>query len=127
MKLKRRGFTLIEIMIVVAIVALLAAIAIPNFVKYRNRARIGACTANLIQIARAFESYIMENDITYTSDTVYAAAALSTALVGPTNYLKEWPACGTGGTYSLTVDGTTQIPTAGCTTSGHPDATAAGT
>jgi prepilin-type N-terminal cleavage/methylation domain-containing protein len=42
-----RGFTLVEIMIVVAIIALLAVIAIPNFLKSRNSARVKACMSNL--------------------------------------------------------------------------------
>ena len=125
--MNKKGFTLIEIMIVVAIIALLAAIAIPNFVKYRNRARIGACGANLIQIARAYEGYMMENDVQVTANTPVTAAQLSSRLVGPTNYLKEWPSDAAGGTYSLTIDGTSQIPSAYCTTTGHPSATAAGT
>jgi len=125
--LNKKGFTLIEIMIVVAIIALLAAIAIPNFVKYRNRARIGACGANLIQIARAYESYMMENDVEVTSDTGVTATELSSRLVGPTNYLKKFPNCAAGGTYSLTINGTTQVPTSYCSVSDHPSATAAGT
>lgn len=43
----RHGFTLVEIMIVVAIIALLAVIAIPNFLKARNSARVKACLSNL--------------------------------------------------------------------------------
>jgi prepilin-type N-terminal cleavage/methylation domain-containing protein len=44
---RRGGFTLVEIMIVVAIIALLAVIAIPNFLKSRNSARVKACMSNL--------------------------------------------------------------------------------
>ena len=43
---KKAGFTLVEIMIVVAIIGLLAAIAIPNFVKARTTAQVNACIAN---------------------------------------------------------------------------------
>ena len=124
--MKKKGFTLIEIMIVVAIIALLAAIGIPNFVKYRNRARVGACTANLIQIAKAYEAYMLESNLEVSADTAVTIATLTTQLVGPTNYLKARPACGAAGTYSLTIDGTSQIPTAYCTVSDHPSATAAG-
>lgn len=124
--MNKKGFTLIEIMIVVTIILLLAAIAIPNFIKYRNQARISACGANLIQIARAYEAYMMESDMEVTSTTAVTAATLSSSLVGSTNYLKEWPSCAAGGTYSMTID-TTQVPTCYCTQTDHPNATAAGT
>jgi prepilin-type N-terminal cleavage/methylation domain-containing protein len=48
-----RGFTLVEIMVVVAILALIAAIAIPNFVKARNSARVKCCIRNLHVMDRA--------------------------------------------------------------------------
>ena len=47
MKKSNQGFTLVEIMIVVAIIGLLAAIAIPSFVKSRNTERTNACINNL--------------------------------------------------------------------------------
>ena len=45
-KRMNKGFTLVEIMIVVAIIAILAAVAIPNFVKYRKTAQMNACIGN---------------------------------------------------------------------------------
>ena len=57
---RKSGFTLVEIMIVVAIIGLLAAIAIPNFVKARSRAQTNACIANLKQIEGAKETYFLE-------------------------------------------------------------------
>src|SRR5258708_38408715 len=57
---RKSGFTLVEIMIVVAIIGLLAAISIPNFVKARTTAQTNACIANLKQIEGAIEQCALE-------------------------------------------------------------------
>jgi len=57
---RRAGFTLVEIMIVVAIIGLLAAIAIPAFMKARNSARRNACINNLRMIDNAKDQYALE-------------------------------------------------------------------
>ena len=63
MKKLQQGFTLVEIMIVVAIIGLLAAIAIPNFMKSRETTRMNACISNLKQIDSAKEQWaIAENE-----------------------------------------------------------------
>src|SRR4051812_43842430 len=57
---QKSGFTLVEIMIVVAIIGLLAAVAIPNFVKARQTAQRNACIVNLKQIDGAKEQWALE-------------------------------------------------------------------
>ncbi len=54
------GFTLVEIMIVVAIIGLLATIAVPNFVKARSTAQMNACISNLRQIDGAVQNWALE-------------------------------------------------------------------
>lgn len=61
------GFTLVEIMIVVAIIGLLCAIAIPNFVRARTVSQANACINNLRQIDAAIQEYALENNIPATN------------------------------------------------------------
>ena len=60
MKKSQMGFTLVEIMIVVAIIVILAAIAIPNFLQYRKDSQKNACIANMKQLAGAVEQIKMK-------------------------------------------------------------------
>ena len=81
---RREGFTLIELMIVVAIIGILAAIAIPNFLKFQLRSKTGEAKANLAAIRTAEEGYFSEYGI-------YVGTVKTPAVV-PNNQKQLWPA-----------------------------------
>ena len=98
MKINRRpsaGFTLVEIMIVVAIIALLAAIAIPNFVKARSASQRAACIANLKQVSGAKATWALEQKKSNTDSPA------DTDLFGSTAYIRIKPPCPANGTYTI--------------------------
>jgi type IV pilus assembly protein PilA len=73
-KLKQRGFTLIELMIVVAIIGILAAIAIPNFIKFQARSKQSEAKTNLKALFTAQKAYFGERDLFLTAGNIIGFA-----------------------------------------------------
>src|SRR5947209_4254797 len=104
-----QGFTLVEIMIVVAIIGLLAAIAIPNFIRARTTAQKNACINNLRQIDGAIQQWALENK---------KGPADPVAFTDISSYLKNSVICPAGGTTfanSYSIDNVGNKPTCNST------------
>jgi prepilin-type N-terminal cleavage/methylation domain-containing protein len=100
----KAGFTLVEIMIVVAIIGLLAAIAIPNFVKARTTSQANACINNLRQLDGAVQQWALETKKASTDS--YSLNLLKPYIKLDSN--SNLPGCPGGGTY--TAGGTVTNP-----------------
>jgi prepilin-type N-terminal cleavage/methylation domain-containing protein len=96
---KRHGFTLVEIMIVIAIVGLLAALAIPNYLRHREFAQAKVCVKNLSAIDAAKHMWGVEN-AKVSSDT-----PADSDLFGESLYIRQKPSCPSGGTYTMNTIG----------------------
>lgn len=88
---KKAGFTLIELMIVIAIIAILAAILVPNFIRARAQGQLTACKSNLKNIGTALEMYSTDNSGRYPTATLFTGSGITP------NYLKTVPTCPSAG------------------------------
>lgn len=104
-----KGFTLIEIMIVVAIIAVLAAVAIPSFAKYMKRSSAGACQTTRESIKKAAYTYSADNNGTST------IALTDLYKADGSGYLVELPHCPDSGEYSISKDAESGVITVSCT------------
>ena len=121
MKMKmKKGFTLVEIMIVVAIIAILAAIAIPNFVKYRKESQEASCKSTRAQIVTAAENWGSKSENS-------SAETVALTVLAPTDgsgYFKTEPKCPDGGTFTISKNSTSGAWE--CTCSKHAESTGGG-
>lgn len=92
-----RGFTLIELMIVIAIIAILTSILVPNFVRARSQGRVTACKTNLKNLAAATESYATDSAGRYP-------ATLNRL---PPRFIQTVPTCPSAGSNQCYINGFT--------------------
>jgi type IV pilus assembly protein PilE len=102
---RHSGFTLIELMVTVAIIAILAAIAVPSYTVYITRSRIQEATTNLLAMRTKMEQYFQDN----RSYLGACAAGTVAALPGGLKYfIMSCPAVNlTANTYTVQADGST--------------------
>ena len=110
MKVDKRGFTLTEIMIVLLIIGMIAAIAVPSFVQSRQNARRNVCINNLRLLSAAKEQAALENG--YTETFVPTQAQVLPYIKGNTI-----PLCPGNGVY--TMNAISSAPT--CSLSSDPE------
>lgn len=108
----RHGFTLVEIMIVVLIIGILLAIAVPNFIRARESSRAKSCVANLKSINGAKEQWAMVNKKT-SADTPTVDD-----LYGVDKFIKTEPTCPSGGSYTIAPVSTVPTCSVGTNTAG---------
>ncbi len=110
--MRNRGFTIVELMVVVAIILILVAIAVPSYMNFRQTAKEGICVANLRQIESAIEQWGIINDVSDEEPLTGHVTQIYTYLHGNTN-----PTCPSAGTYTFRNLG--DRPQVMCNVQGH--------
>lgn len=97
MPTRARGFTLIEICIVVLVLGIIAAITLPNYLAARTNTQIKTCLSNLRRISDAKDLWAADNR------AASSAVPTQAQLMGTseTGYLQNWPNCPENGTYTI--------------------------
>ena len=121
MKIKpNRAFTMVELMIIVFVISVIIAIALPNFVRIRETSHRNTCIANLRKIVDAIDTWILVN--TVPTGTVISSDQEEEIYSG---YLKgPRPKCPAGGTYTMHAAGSAEEVTCSLSDKGHTLATA---
>ncbi len=94
----RLGFTLVELMIVIGIIAVLAAILVPNYARARQEAQLQTCKQNLAAIGTAWEAYATRHKPNISSSS---HSSLDINMLVENGFLGKVPECPAGGTYSM--------------------------
>ena len=110
-RVNKLGFTLVEIMIVVLMIGILLAIAIPNFIAARETSRAKSCIGNLKQIDSAKQQAVMDYGLNGASAATFfingttpttsgqAGNYQLVSMANSVNYIRRQPVCPSGGAY----------------------------
>jgi len=117
---KQAGFTLIELLIVIAIIAILAAIAIPQFLKYKQGAYLDSVRSDVKNAVTAMEAYQAQNGY-YPGQTASGTGTVGvkSAMTGPGSFDGNGTKVTTGGLFNISTGNTISIASDGTCTNGY--------